>query len=155
MKQIQMTSTLKFRVWREDGKDIDPANAEYLCERARAEISASMRAGNTSGDFTVDVGGCAAVYRVHWEIKDVRLTSPGAALGAILDADGLELVPGEVYRIASKPACPNRFTCVRMGGRSGYAFIRVQDAVVHLCREFIEWKDNLAYYDLMRVSAGE
>lgn len=98
----------------------------------------------------ISLAYAAAIFRA-----DEKILQPAAEgvrdLGAILDADGKDLRPGVEYKIASKPDCPNRFICVRTHDPNGHMFTRVGDAMVHLGREFIAYKDQRAYYDLVEA----
>ena len=66
----------------------------------------------------------------------------------LLDAAGHELVRGHIYRIASAPECPNRFRCVALYDPNGTMFVRENDDMVHLGREFIEYRNGVRYYDV-------
>ena len=70
----------------------------------------------------------------------------------LLDADGHELVRGYIYMIASAPECPNRFRCVALHDPNGTMFVRDHDDLVHLGREFIEYRDGVRYYDVSDTS---
>ena len=70
----------------------------------------------------------------------------------LLDADGHELARGHVYKIASAPDCRNRFRCVALHDPNGTMFVRVHDGMVHLGREFIEYRNGVRYYDVSDVS---
>ena len=70
----------------------------------------------------------------------------------LLDADGRELVRGKTYRIASAPACTNRFRCVALHDPNGTMFVREHDGMVHLGREFIEYRGGIGYYDVSDTS---
>ena len=70
----------------------------------------------------------------------------------LLDADGRELVRGHVYKIASAPECCNRFRCVALHDPNGTMFVRDHDGMVHLGREFIEYRNGVRYYDVSDTS---
>ena len=67
----------------------------------------------------------------------------------ILDADGIPLIIGGIYRIKSSKST-NRFKCVRKNDNNGTMFIRIHDNMVHLGREFIEFKNGIGYYNIIK-----
>jgi len=74
---------------------------------------------------------------------------------ALLDADGIQLVIGHAYRIASAPECANRFRCAARNDPNGTMFVRIHDGMVHLGREFIEFRDGIPYWDVSDTSNAE
>jgi hypothetical protein len=71
----------------------------------------------------------------------------------LVDAMGKGLVKGVVYKIASVPDCDNRFRCVAVDDLNETMFIRENDKMVHLGREFIAFRQGVRYYDLFRDNA--
>ena len=78
--------------------------------------------------------------------------APAVASDALLDSDGCELAIGRTYKIASAPECTNRFKCVALHDPNGTMFVREHDGMVHLGREFIEYRNGVGYYNVSDTS---
>jgi hypothetical protein len=69
MKQFEKTVAITFRWWRENKKDIDPKNTQFLTEEAKENIEWMRKGGFTSGELFAENNGVE--YTGWWEEKDI------------------------------------------------------------------------------------